>query len=222
MKKLLLVIGLVSVASLAFGQAQNRQLAQSFFVGDVSTVCVSNAVASGGYAHGVTNFNSYGYGVTHWMSNTIGTTWTNAANVRQISLGAGSVALDFKNLLADCDVSTLSKTLLPIGDTATAAATNFTFCTIYIRVTAGAGANAAVTFIFYPVFDDAGTDIEDTGTKISVAVTASGVTPVTSVTRVPAFQIWGAKKIRLASITNADADADSRVNVLECKLLGYQ
>lgn len=213
MKKLLLSLGLVLVASVAFGQASKRWVSQSFFPSDVLTLCVSNTL-------GVTNLASYGVITT----NVTGVTWTNAAHTRKIHAGDGSI-LSTKNLLADCDLGTLDHYLLPIGDTATAAATNFSFCSIYIRLVAESGANTACTFIFYPVFSDLDdTDFESdvAGGKISIAVTSAGTTPVNSVTRVPAYQVWGAKKLRLYSITHPDADATSRVSVTECRLTGYQ
>lgn len=210
MKRFLALILLV-VAPAAFA---GEHIAASFFGANVSSICVSNTL-------GVTNLNSYGVITTNiqYMQ------WTNGAGDQVRAAGDGT-GPDYQNVIGSVNLEQFStRDQFWIGNASLAAntVTNTYYSQIFIRLVGQSGANTACTFVFAPVWDDDPLDAStDTATYFTVAVTSNGATPVTSRTPIPAYQLYGAKRLRLVSVTHPDADATSRVTVLKCELCGYK
>jgi hypothetical protein len=206
MKKIIALPFLLLTAVTAFsalGATGTGFKSQSFIADGVSVLNVTNLL-------GVTNLQSISI-----QTNVAGTTWTNASGALVTHSTNDFTAI--KNLVKDVALWDPS----PIYEAVTGVnATNSNFANIYIRLVGQSGANTACTFIFVPIFDGTNESLV-AADALSIAVTSSGTTVVDLATKVPAYKWIGAQGLRLKSITHPDADASSRVSVLNCSLNGF-
>jgi hypothetical protein len=202
MKKLLF-IGLAVIAGMT-ANAQVAARSYKFIPGSISTLIVSNTIA-------ITNIGSVS---SAWSTNKAGTAWTNSAGTGVVA-GQG----DKVRLLQDVPLWALRD-----GSGAWVPTTNAItgiqgYATLAVTSIAGSGANAAVTFVFAPVYGDKeGTSATDIWT-IAFTPTASTVQTVT--TNVPMYKWPGASALRLSRIVNADTDASSSFTVTDISLNGF-
>lgn len=214
MKKLLIGLGL----SVSLGvSAQNFSVENLLAVGSLAVTNGLIASSGGGY----TNINSYGvYG-----SNVVGEIYTNLNGTRVI-VAAGN-ASETAKLTRDIDLTGYDRNgnYPPVYfDSASTNANTLqsyqpSSQSLFLRVVGQSGANSAVTFIFVPVPDGVN-ESTVAGDAWQIAVTANTTTPVTLVTNLPIYRWHGVKSMRLKSITNGDADASSRVDVLVATVNG--
>lgn len=98
--------------------------------------------------------------------------------------------------------------------------------TVSGRIAGASGANAAVTFVLTPYWNDTpddGATFVATTHDFSFAVTAVASSTVTFATNIVAAVNWaGAKGVRVRSIVNADTDASSGIYVHELNLNGFR
>lgn len=202
MKKIILTLALLTGFVMASPAIDFKS--QSFISSSIQSLSVSNTL-------GVTNLISATY-----HTNTAGTVWTNGAGENTVH--STNVITAYKNLLQDANMYPFPVVYDSVS--VSEPGTNSTMANIYIRIVAQSGANTACTFIFVPLPDG---EHESTvaGDALAIAVTSAGATEVTSTTRVPAYKWSGSGKLRLKSITHPDADATSRVTVLNCSLNGF-
>lgn len=209
MKKLFTLLAVMAALALSANAANFKS--QSFIVGDVTSLCVSNSIC-------VSNLLSYTV-VTNWT----GVNWTNAAGNRVITSTTGGVTA-YKNLLKDVDLWSASDGSLPAvyydPGVSGAAATNSCFANIYIKILGTSGANSAVTFAFVPLPDGVNESTVAADTVV-VSLTAAGATVVDKTTKIEPWRWPGSGKLRLKYIFNADEDATSKVTVLACSLNGF-
>lgn len=92
---------------------------------------------------------------------------------------------------------------------------------LYIKVIGQSGANAGVTFSFFPLADSTN-ECNAAGSRWDVGVTANTTTPVTLVTNVPLYLWQGCYGMRCTRAVNADTDASSRVDILALELTGFR
>lgn len=206
MKKLFIVgaIGLFTLG--AMGQSHRTQ---SFL--NVQSCNTTNTYALTNLATGLQTYNA------------VGALWTNlAGTVVRATNGVRTDQL-FSDISLWSDRNGLPfaqnlKTL--VGTTDTNAPGYVAPARLFIQMHGGSGANAAVTFVFNPVWDGA-TQPSATSDDWSVALTATTNTPVTLATNIP-FYLWpGAKSLRVKTITNGDTDASSQVTITKLSVSGY-
>ena len=195
--KNLLVVALVALASALSAKAQH--LSQSFLV--QRSIHVTNTIP-------ITNLVSF-----PGMTNILGTVYTNGAGTRLEVTNAGNTV----NLLRDVSLWA-DRNGVPFARSDTNRYDGP--ATLFIKLQGGSGANAAVTFVFTPIWDGATPPLV-TGDDWSVAVTAVASAQTTLATNAPFYRWPGAKNLRLKSIVNADTDASSGVFVNQCSLNGF-
>lgn len=205
MKKLFITLTAIGLLTLSASAVDHR--ATSFL--NARSVTSTNAI-------GVTNLAS----VTAVAStNVVGLVYTNTAGTRVVAAAGNTV-----NLLKTAPLWSPGLVLTPTYTNQAPGAARMPgpyIGGIYIRMKGGSGANSAVTFVFAPVFSDSGADATIAANLITVALTATTTTEVQSYTLVDWTKVIGAKGLMLRSITNADTDAASNVEVLECSLVGF-
>lgn len=212
MKKILLILGLVS--SMVSAQAQvQRHLVQSFI--NATSITVSNTVS-------VTNLLSLAtQGSVGPGTNTWNITFTNYAGVAEVVTNNASIT---NTIFTYENYNLLGSAFLWEGATHAAQAlsnsTNGpTYSSVMIKLIGQSGANAAVNFTFVPLPDGINESTASADTWV-VGVTANTTTPVCVFTNVPARFI-GCAKLRLRSVVNTDTDATSKVDILNCALIGF-
>lgn len=170
------------------------------------------------------------------QSNVTGTVFTNLAGSK-VTSAPGTA--DFVNLLK----------IVPLWDTgggmytpiytnqapgATLMAGPYYNASIFIRLVGGSGANAAVTFRFtpvpsaynpvtraYPDWTQFGLDEGVAADVQTISVTATTTTEIKSRTLLDLSKFVGCAGIMCQLINNADTDASSAVQVLECSLNAF-
>jgi hypothetical protein len=203
MKKLL-AIGLVSVVCMS-AMAQTVARSYKFLPADVLSLEVTNAVA-------ITNLMVPGV----YSTNVTNTRYTNNYGTRF------TLTNSTKNFLQDVPLWTRPDGGPIYTDTITNTYWNGPQSQAALSLTwySASGANAAVTFVFTPIFDgvNASTVAGDAWT-ISFTPTASSLQ--TLVTNVPVYRWPGAVALRCKSISNADTDAASSVYLRDLSLNGF-
>lgn len=204
-----LAIGLLLGAAITFALPAATFTSQSFLASGITSIALTNTIS-------VTNLDS---GTIR--SNVAGTIWTNTSGTMTVVTNNGS-STQTKNLLRDASLWVAADgqpILNPVSDAA-GIVTNSSMASFYIKLIGQSGANAAVTFIFVPLPDGVN-ESTVAGDAFSISVTATTTTAVDKTVWLPSWKWPGVGKVRLKSMTNADTDATSRVDVLECSLNGF-
>lgn len=205
MKKLLIFLGVVFMATIAMAQPHNGGL--SFI--EARSIQVTNTMS-------ITNLTALGVVQT---TNVAGVVFTNLAGTRVLVAGGN---YENYNLLKTVPVTPtldvpVAYALSSGSDTNETAQAGPYAGNIYIRVIGGSGANTATSFVFAPVPNLArGVQSTAAGDLITVSVTPNTTTQVTSITKVDRQKLIGCEGLRLVSVTAGDTDANSQVVVLEC------
>jgi hypothetical protein len=206
---LVLLAACVLVSTLPANAANWKSI--SFISGDVQSVCITNGVS-------LTNLASVGVITT----NITGLTYTNYGGTRVVYDGTNQFVAN-KNLCIDVPLyadANGNTTIIPVSDVAGAVTNAYLNCGIFIRVQGTSGANTAIPFIFVPLWDGVN-ESTVAADALSISVTPSGATRVDKYVPIPAWKWPGAGKVRLKSASNADADATSRVDILNVSLNGF-
>lgn len=173
----------------------------------VSAVYVTNLFA-------ITNLSS----PSSLGTNIAGTTFTNGSS-RVVSTATVGQRL---NLLTDVPlpVDSFGRALIITPTNAIVPGGSWSELTISTTMTAGSGANAAVSFVVVPMWDgvNEATETADTWT-FAFTPTASATQNFS--TNVPVYRFLGAEKLRLKRIVNADTDANGQVIVTDVTLNGW-
>lgn len=214
MKKLL---SLFAVLGMVIGAQAQNHISQSLLT--VASLQVTNLMQA-------TNLLATGSSTT----NKPGTLFTNLAGTLINPTNGGSVSYAGYNLFKDATLwADRNGNFSPNAfNTAGNGSTNQLtgFSTVFIRLFGkNAAANSAVTFYFTPIWDGTGANTDtylNTADAWSVAVTASGTTPVLLATNVPTWRWPGASGLRLQRISNGDTDASSEVWVDRVSLNGFK
>lgn len=207
MKKLF-IVGAIGLSTLgAMGQSH---LSQSFL--NVQSLNTTNAYA-------VTNLAT---GLQTYLA--VGVLWTNSAGTVNRATNGVRTDVLFKDvsLWSDRDGLPFTQNVKTLtGLTDTNAPAYVPPARLFIQLHGGSGANAAVTFVFNPVWDG-DTQPAATTDDWSVALTATTTTPVTLATNIPMWMWPGAKSLRVKTITNGDTDASSQVTVTKLSVNGFR
>ena len=219
----------IGVALVAIGVQAQTFRAQSFLAQGVKSVYVTNTLS-------ITNLNTSGAPLT----NNVGTAWSNYVSGGTslfISGGTGSTYTNTtKNLLKDVDlwVRKDGTPAFTVGATNASVPASFGDAVVAVRIASGgSGANAAVTFVFTPLYgigvDSASAGLNPKPVAVegpaadqwSFSVTSAGTASVVLVTNAPMYKWPGARGLRLRRIVNEDTDASSQVIINEVSLNGY-
>lgn len=201
------------LAFATFGASAQSFISQSFL--NVKSLHVSNTLS-------ISN-------LVMWpgMTNILGVRYTNSAGTGISVAAAGNTVKLLKDvsLWADRDGHWPITQIFATPGTATNYL-NISPFTVSGRIFGASGANAAVTFVLTPFWDDVsddGTTFVATTHDFTFAVTSVASSAVTFATNIVTAVNWaGAKGVRVRSIVNADTDASSGVYVHELKLSGYR
>ena len=203
MKKLF-IIGLLALAT-TVSQAQVAARSYKFIPSNISSLIVTNTLQ-------VTNLSSV---ASAWTTNAAGSTWTNSYGTRVVaSTGDKTALLQDAPLWALRDGSGpwnyFTNGLVSVPQSAG---------TVAINLTSASGANAAVTFVFAPVYGDKESTVATDLWTFSVTPTAS--TTHTFTTNAPMWLWPGATSLRLRRVVNGDTDATSHVTIRDISLNGF-
>lgn len=202
MKKILL-IGLGVLLAFA-ANAQVAPKSYKFIPSDIANLTVTNLFQ-------ITNLTSVAALVT---TNKAGTVYTNS-NGTGVTVTGGT-----KALLQDAPLWAL-RDGRGAWSTDTNIAVSFvqSYGTIAITGTSQSGANAAVTFVFAPVYGGKESTTASDLWTFSVTPTASSTQTFT--TNAPMYLWPGAEKLKLRRIVNADTDASSAWVISDISLNGF-
>jgi hypothetical protein len=217
-KKSLLVLSLLSFTACALAQgtfAPPKHVFKSFLADKICSLNVSNAVL------GVTNLlTKNGHQTNEWgvvFTNCVTGSRSMVTNYAAITNTAAT--LEYFNLLSDVELwADRNGSGAPVGTWTTLTNTPYS---VFVRLVGQSGANAAMTFVFTPLFDGTN-ETTVAGQDFAWAVTANTTTEVCLVTNIFDTRFQHAKKIRCRSISNADTDATSTVTILSLGLVGFQ
>lgn len=224
MKKLL--IGLLLTCTVAVNaQVQSLKWQQQTFLGpSVGSLIVSNL------AYGVTNLadNAQFAASATWGAgtNTWGTSYTNKSGTytyvtNNAAITNTSLTHENDNLLSDVELFSYANSAgIPFtGNIASTVVSNSPY-SIFIRMVGQSGANANVNFLF-SALPDGTNNTSVTGDTYLLQIAANTTTEVCVATNIP-YRFGHARKLRLRSITNTDADATSNVIIKNCDLIGWR
>lgn len=201
------------LALATFGASAQSFISQSFL--NVKSLHVSNTLS-------ISNLVLF-----PGQTNILGVRYTNSAGTGISVAAAGNTVKLLKDvsLWADRDGNVPVRQIWSVPGTVTNYL-NISPFTVSGRIFGASGANAAVTFVLTPFWDDVGDDgttFVATTHDFTFAVTAVASSAVTFATNIVNAVNWaGAKGVRVRSIVNGDTDASSGVYVHELKLSGYR
>lgn len=197
--------------------AQNHQ-PQSFLPSGVDFIVVTNTLQ-------VTNLNY----ILSNGSNRVGTVYG------QLGVTNVAAAGNYNNLLGDVNLwADRMGQPYSLAPSNTISSTLFTTpAAVVVCTRANSGANAAISLVFAPVYNDNIPGINVSGATGSAQETTGttdqwtmSITPTASSTQVfksdvPMYRWPGAKKLRLLYVSNADTDASSDVTISHISLNGF-
>lgn len=196
-----------------FGASAQSHISQSFL--NVKSLHVSNTLS-------ISN-------LVMWpgMTNILGVRYTNNAAVGVSVSTAGNTVKFLKDVALWSDRNgNVPITQIYAGPIGTTNFINIAPFTISGRIAGASGANAAVTFVLTPYWNDIpddGTTFVATTHDFTFAVTAVASSAVTFATNIVGAVNWaGAKGVRVRSIVNGDTDASSGIYVHELNLTGFR
>ena len=150
-------------------------------------------------------------------TNVVGTTYTNKAGTRVVVTSGGLYAT--QPLLQDVSIYPLQN-----GSGAWPAYTtnglinyHMSYATLSTTMTAGSGADTAVTFVVTPIYNGVN-EATEAGDLWTFSLTPVVSTTKTYSTNAPLWKWPGAQKLRLKRIVNADTDASSQVIITDVSL----
>lgn len=128
---------------------------------------------------------------------------------RDVSLWARRDGAPAVSWIANTNAAVAAETFIPKND-----------ATLSVAWQSGSGANAAVTFLFTPLYNG---EHEATAAaeEWSFSFTATASSRECLATNVPLHKWLGAEKLRLRRVVNADTDASSDVHIFDISLNGY-
>lgn len=201
------------LALATFGASAQSHISQSFL--NVKSLHVSNTLS-------ISNLVLF-----PGMTNILGVRYTNYAGTGTSVAAAGNTVKLLKDvsLWSDREGGWPVTQIFSVPGTSTNYLSISPF-TVSGRIFGASGANAAVTFVLTPYWNDTpdeGITFNATTHDFTFAVTAVASSTVTFATNITAAVNWaGAKGVRVRSIVNADTDASSGVYVHELNLNGYR